>query len=132
MSFSTRRQTTELLALATSAQDARRESAWVSTDRFGHRTPLGAMAACHAELSTGGVVATFSVEVSDDQATVFQLKPLNNPAIVATPAAVTTDIAIPIPAEATAMRFVRVVAVLSGAGTNPADQTSVILKNIRG
>ena len=132
MSFSSRRRTTELLALATSAQDARRESAWVSTDRFGHRVPLGALLLCRAVLSTASVVATFTVEVTDDQSTVYQLKPLNNPAIVATAAAVTTEIAIPIPPEATAARYVRVVAVLSGAGTNPADQTSVVLKNIKG
>lgn len=106
------------LASATSANGTARNGATVQT---GAITPGSLSFRCKATIVTGSVVATFKVQVSRDDSTWLDFKPMNNAANVTVTA--TGEIVIAVDSAVHSWRFVRVVATLSGAATAAGDLT---------
>lgn len=106
------------LASLTSANGAARNGASIQTGLY---APGTISVRCRATIVTGSVVATFRVQVSADDSTYIDLKPMNNPANVSLSA--TGEVVLAVDSAAHGWRFVRVVAVLSGAATAAGDLT---------
>lgn len=107
------------LASATSANGTARNGTAVQPGLY----KPGAMSVkCSATIVTGSVVATFKVQVSQDNSTFYDLKPMNNAASVSLSA--TGDVVLAVDSAAHSWKFVRIVATLSGAATAAGDLTS--------
>lgn len=107
------------LASATSADGVARNGAAFQPGVF---VPGSASIRCTATIVTGSVVATFKVQVSQDNSTFYDLKPMNNAASVTI--AATGSVVLSIDSAAHGWKFARVVGTLSGAATAAGDLTS--------
>ena len=107
------------LASATSANGTARNGASFQPGMF---APGSVSAKCSATIVTGSVVATFKVQVSQDNSTFYDLKPMNNAASVTI--AATGDVVLSVDSAAHSWKFARIVATLSGAATAAGDLTS--------
>lgn len=114
------RRSLAALASATSANGTARNGTAQATNQM---QPGTLSASCSATIVTGSVVATFKWQVSADDSTWVDLKPMNNAAAVTVNA--TGSVVLDCPASAMGWRFVRAVATLSGAVTAAGDLTSV-------
>ena len=114
------------LSLATSANGTTRSGATLSMD---FTAPGGLLVLARSEITTASVVATFTLQVSTDTTTWYDVKLPNNAATVTTAAgtgsAVVTTLALTVPEGVYAAKFFRCNALLSGAATASADKTSV-------
>lgn len=119
------------LSSATSPNGTAREGATLVLD---FASPLGLLVLATSDITTASVIATFKMQVSNDETTWYDLKLPNNAANVATAAGtgapVVTTLALSVPPSAFAAKFFRVVATLSGASTDPADLTAVVYQYI--
>lgn len=90
---------------------------------------------CVGSITTASVIATYKVQVSQDDSTYYDLKTLNNASNVATAAGTGSAVAhafvLEVPYSACAWKFLRVVATLSGASTASADVTAVTYRYLR-
>lgn len=90
---------------------------------------------CVGSITTASVIATYKVQVSQDDSTYYDLKMLNNASSVATAAgtgsAVAHSFVLDVPSSACSWKFLRVVATLSGAATASADVTAVTYRYLR-
>ena len=114
------------LSLATSANGSARTGATLNID---FSAPGALLVLATSEITTSLVAATFTMQVSNDGTTWYDVKLPNNAAAVA-PAAgtgspVTTNLALTVPASVYAAKLFRCNAVLAGAVTVSADKTSV-------
>lgn len=97
------------------------------------RAAPGAIAVvCTASITTSSVLATFKLQVSPDGTTFYDLSggtssPITFATAAGTGSAVTTTKVLTFDISAHAFSHVRVVATLSGAGTNTADVTSATM-----
>lgn len=107
------------LASATSANGTARDGTAIQPGIF---APGSIGVRCSATIVTGSVVATFKVQVSQDNSTFYDLKPMNNAASVTITA--TGDVVLSVDSAAHSWRFLRVVGTLSGATTAAGDLTS--------
>lgn len=114
----TRRGPFASLASATSANGTARNGAGIDS---GNMVPGSLSFYCSTTIVTGSVVATWKVQVSDDNVTFYDLKLLNNPAAVTVTA--TGDIVLVVPHSAHAWKWVRIQGTLSGAATAAGDLT---------
>lgn len=114
------------LSLATSANGTTRNGATLLMD---FSAPGGLLVLAHSEITTSSVAATFTLQVSNDTSTWYDVKLPNNAAAVATAAGtgsnVETNLALTVPPSVYAMKYLRCNAVLAGAATASADKTSV-------
>lgn len=114
------------LSLATSANGVSRSGATLQVD---FSAPGALIVLASSEITTSSVAATFTMQVSNDGSTWYDVKLPNNAAAVATAAgtgsAVTTNLALTVPASVYAAKLFRCNAVLAGAATASADKTSV-------
>lgn len=114
------------LSLLTSTVNTVRSGATLSMD---FTAPGGLLVLARSEITTASVVATFTLQVSTDTTTWYDVKLPNNAATVTTAAgtgsAVVTTLALTVPEGVYAMKFFRCNAALSGAATASADKTSV-------
>lgn len=106
------------LASATSANGVARNGATMQPGLF---APGSMSVLCTATIVTGSVVATFKIQVSDDNTTFYDLKPMNNAASVTVTA--TGSVVLAVDSAAHSWRYMRVVATLSGAATAAGDLT---------
>jgi hypothetical protein len=87
---------------------------------------------CAGSIDTSSVIATYKVQVSQDGSTYYDLKTLNNASSVATAAGTGSTVAhsfvLDVPVSASGWRYLRAVATLSGATTDPADVTSATVR----
>lgn len=111
------------LASATSAQDAARNGATLD---LGQVAPGTLVVQGTVTIVTGSVVATFKPQVSMDASTWYNLKLPNNAAAVTV--AATENVALTIPAAASAFRYFRCVVTLSGASTAGGDLTAMVYR----
>ena len=114
------------LSLLTSTVNTVRTGATLTMD---FTAPGGLLILARSEITTASVVATFTIQVSTDTSTWYDVKLPNNAAQVTTAAgtgsAVVTTLALTVPEGVYAAKFIRCNAVLTGASTNTADKTSV-------
>lgn len=114
------------LSLATSANGTTRNGATLLMD---FAAPGGLLILAHSEITTASVAATFTIQVSNDTTTWYDVKLNNNAANVATAAGtgsnVETNLALTVPPAVYAAKYIRCNAVLAGASTAAADKTSV-------
>ena len=119
------------LSSATSANGTARNGATLVLD---FASPLGLLVLATSTITTSSVVATFKMQVSNDETTWYDLKLPSNTSNVATAAGtgveVVTTLALTVPPSAFAAKFFRCVATLSGATTDPADLTEVTYQYI--
>lgn len=89
-------------------------------------------ALCVGSTKTSSVVATYKWQVSMDNSTFYDLKPMNNAASVTTASGTGSDVAysfvLDCPISASGWKYARPVATLSGAGTAAEDVTSVTVR----
>ena len=120
-----KQRSTAGLALATSATGSARTGAVLNLNTV---QPGSLSVACQAAITTSSVVATFTPQVSNDQATWWDVKLANNATNVATAAgtgsAVTTSVCLDLGGALGGWKYFRCNATLSGATTASADQTS--------
>jgi hypothetical protein len=113
------------LALATSANGTTRNGATLSLMGV---QPGQLSVKCQSQITTSSVLATFTMQVSDDGTNWYDVKLANNAAIVNTAAGtgspVTTSLCL-VPGSLGGWSYFRVNAVLSGASTAAADKTQV-------
>ena len=114
------------LASATSANGTKRTGTAQTTNQMHAGTLL---AECSCTIVTGAVVATFAFEGSMDNSTYFPIHGPENAAYVTLAATGTT--ALCCPAAASAYKYVRAVATLSGAATAAGDHTQVTTRWLR-
>ena len=114
------------LSLLTSTVNTVRSGATLSMD---FTAPGGLLVLARSEITTASVVATFTLQVSTDNSTWYDVKLPNNAATVTTAAgtgsAVVTTLALTVPEGVYAAKFFRCNAVLTGASTASVDKTSV-------
>lgn len=113
------------LASATSTNGTARNGATLQTGAY---TPGSLSVLCSATIVTGSVVATFKVQVSDDDSTYYDLKPMNNAASVTI--AATGSVVLSVDSSAHGWKFARIVATLSGAATAAGDLTQCAYKGL--
>lgn len=127
-----KRTSTAGLALLTSANGTLRPGANLSVESV---TLGGLIFECTAKITTASVVATFVAQGSMDGTTWYDLKSLENPAVVTTAAGtgseVVTLIALFVPPNASVYPLVRCNATLSGASTAAADKTSITYRFVQ-
>lgn len=111
------------LASATSANGTARNGATVNT---GSAAPGSISFRCKATIVTGSVVATFKVQVSDDDSAYIDFKPMNNAANVNLSAS--GEVVLAVDSSAHSWKHVRIVATLSGAATAAGDLTEASVK----
>jgi hypothetical protein len=120
------------LAAATSANGTVRNGTAIALDGV---QPVTLSVACTAAITTSSVVATFTPQVSMDGTTWFDIKLPNNASNVTTAAGtgspVTTTVALIIPDSIHGWMQFRVNALLSGASTGAADQTTVTYRYVQ-
>lgn len=96
--------------------------------------PGGLLILARSEITTASVAATFTLQVSNDTTTWYDVKLPNNAAAVATAAgtgsAVVTTLALTVPEGVYAAKYLRCNAVLAGAGTVSVDKTSVVYQYV--
>ena len=109
------------LASLTSPVDTARNCTTFATNTADPGTLL---VLCSASITTASVIATFKVQVSANNSTWYDLAGVSTATPAGTGSAVTTTRALAIPISAHAIKSVRIVATLSGAGTAGADVTS--------
>ena len=114
------------LASTTSTNGAARNGTAVTLNGV-HPGMLSAL--CVGSITTSSVVATYKWQVSMDDNTYYDLKPMNNAASVTTAAGTGSPVAhsfvLDCPISASGWAYARPVATLSGATTDPADVTAV-------
>ena len=114
------------LTLLTSLNGTTRSGATLQMD---FSAPGALIVLATSEITTSSVAATFTMQVSNDGSTWYDVKLPNNAAAVATAAgtgsAVTTNLALTVPASVYAAKLFRCNAVRAGAATASADKTSV-------
>lgn len=129
MSFTAQRKSAVGLAAATSANGTTRSGATFNTNQLGG---AGLIVECISAITTSSVTATFTPQVSWDGTNFYNLKQPQNPAQVATAAGtgaeVVTRIALLIDKSVIGAPYFRCNAVLAGATTAAADQTTVNYK----
>lgn len=116
------------LASATSSNGTARNGATLPTYQI---EPGTLCIKCYANVKTASVLATFKVQVSDDNSTWYELidggTPVSEATATGTGSDVATYFAIYVP-DVSGFRSVRAVATLSGAATAAADVTKVDYK----
>jgi hypothetical protein len=121
-----KRDSVVALASATSANGTARNGTTLTVERI---QPGTLMVECVGNVKTSSVVATYKVQVSQDNTTWVDLKLPNNASNVATDAGTGSDVAhsfsLTVPLGIHAYLYVRGVATLSGASTAAADVTAV-------
>lgn len=129
MAFTPIRKNFVGLAAATSANGTTRSGAALQTDQIGE-DGLSVLIVC--DLTTASVTGTFTPQVSDDNSTWYNWKEPQAPAQVVhatgTGSQVVTRTALIIDASVKAWRYFRCNALLGGATTAAADQTTVTYK----
>ena len=113
------------LASATSANGTARNGATIQTGAY---APGSLSMYVGVTIVTGSVVATAKVQVSDDNSTFYDLKPMNNAAAVTVTA--TGSIVIAIDSSAHGWKFARGVVTLSGAATAAGDLTEATYRGL--
>ena len=114
------------LAAATSANGTARLGAALPMNKVGKS---GVIVQCIAALTTSAVTAQFTVQGSNDNVSWDDIRPLNAPANVITAtgtgAPVTTRTGLVLDQAAASYLYIRCNALLAGAATAGADQTTV-------
>lgn len=90
---------------------------------------------CVGNIKTASVVATYKWQVSHNNVTFYDLKPMNNAASVTTAAGTGSDVAhsfvLDAPSSIVGWEWARVVATLSGAATAAEDVTAATYQYLR-